>query len=117
MESTNGSSGKAKGFLRRSRSVGRRGSQIARIRRVAKNPIVTVPLHYPLSGLSVPVAREGRLETRAAPVFDLLRGCRTNMPACFRGAWLRIHLCAQEKGGDAFLLCAQHQPARGREIE
>lgn len=39
------------------------------------------------------------------------------MPACFRGARLRIHLCPQKKGGDAFLLCGQHQPARSSEVE
>src|SRR6185437_11011450 len=105
IETTSGASSGAPLRRRESRSVGSRGNHSARMRRLfakpAESAIVTTPLHHPASGLSLPVARQFRVEARTSPIVDSRRAAAAHQPAGLRRAWFDLRLAAQEEGRDA----------------
>src|SRR4029077_9673661 len=97
------------------RSVGRRANHSAMMRRLidgfAENSIVTIPLHHPVPGFSLPVANKRRLEARHSPIVCRGGGKAANLPAGLRGAGFARRIMAQQKSGDVFVLGREYEPA------
>ena len=100
-----------------SRSVAKRGNHSATIR-LPEETIIATPLHDPLPRPPMPVADEGCLENRMAPIFQLWRRSGgAHQPAGFRRAGIGLRAKTQEKGGDGFLRAGERQPPAGHQIE
>lgn len=70
-----------------------------------------------MPGLSLPVANKRRVEARHSPAVCRHGGAAANLPARLRGARFGLRALTQKKGGDVALLCGEHEPAAGNEIE
>lgn len=70
-----------------------------------------------MPGLSLPVANKRRVEARHSPAVCRGGGAAANLPARLCGARFGLRALTQKKGGDTALLCREHEPAAGDEIE
>jgi len=84
---------------------------------LTENSIVTIPLHHPVPGLSLPVANKFRSETRRSPIVRGSRAIAANLPARLCGAGFCHCTLTQQKYRHGFVLGREHQPATGDEIE
>src|SRR5579864_6330199 len=89
------------------RSVGKRGSHTARMRRVlvvarfAEKSMIDIPLHGPAAGGPQPVTYQRRFETGRTPVIAIFRRRAFDPPAGQGRAGHLRYAFAQQQGGDA----------------
>jgi hypothetical protein len=65
----------------------------------------------------MPVANKRRVEARHSPIVRRGGTAGANLPARLRGAGFLRSALAQKKSGDVFVLCREHEPAAGDQIE
>src|SRR6201999_3052269 len=102
--------------LRISRSVGRRGSHSAMMRR--KDRMFGIPLHRKMAKSAQAMADQLGVENRIAPVIVVRRRHSTlHLPAgpCRTGPGLSP--MTQQDDGDAAFTCCERQPAAGDKVQ